>query len=99
MSDWTTEAAGRIEEAVGLVRDKAVVPAQNATKAIVFGLLAALFAIPALILLGIGVFRVVDVYLPGGTWGTWLVFGGIFLVGGAFCWMKRSTRPTPPSGA
>jgi di/tricarboxylate transporter len=95
MSDWTTEAAGRIEEAVGLVRDKAVVPAQNATKAVVYGLLAALFVIPAVILLSIGIFRMVDVYLPGGTWGTWFLFGGIFVVGGAFCWMQRSSHQTP----
>jgi hypothetical protein len=26
----------------------------------------------------VGLFRLVDVYLPSGSWATWLVFGGVF---------------------
>ena len=90
MSDWTTEAADQIERAVATVRDRTVVPAQAATKAVVFGLLAAFFAIPALVLLTLGLFRLADAYLPGEVWSAWLLLGGIFLAGGAFIWSKRN---------
>ena len=39
MSDWTTDAVDNIERVVTTVRSKTVIPAQNATRAIVFGLL------------------------------------------------------------
>jgi len=90
MTDWTTEAADAIEKTVGAVRERTVVPARTITKAIVFGLLAACFVLPALVLLAIGSFRLVDNYLPGHVWATWLLFGGIFVVAGAFLWSKRA---------
>ena len=43
MSDWTTDAVDNIERVVTTVRDKTVTPAQNVTRAIVFGLLSAFF--------------------------------------------------------
>ena len=89
---WADQAADAVENVVGTVRDRAVVPVQRATSGVVFGLLAAFFAVPALVLTLVGLFRVVDAYLPGDTWATWLVFGGIFLVAGAFCWTRRHPR-------
>ena len=41
MADWTTDAVDALEQAVGLVRDKTVVPAQNASRAVVSGPMAA----------------------------------------------------------
>ncbi|MCZ7535584.1 MAG: hypothetical protein M5T61_06340 [Acidimicrobiia bacterium] len=90
MSDWTTEAADQIERAVTTVRERTVVPARSATRAVIFGLLAAFFALPALLLLTLGVFRLADAYLPGEVWSAWLVLAGIFLAGGAFIWSKRN---------
>jgi hypothetical protein len=95
MSDWTTDAVDNIERVVTTVRDKTVTPAQNATRAIVFGLLTSFFVATALTIVSIGLFRLVDVYLPGGVWATYLVFGGIFVVAGTFCWARRTT-PSPP---
>jgi len=95
MSDWTTEAIDRIDQVVATVRDRTVVPAQNITKAIVYGLLTAFFVFTALALLAIGGFRALDAYLPGGVWAAHLVVGGIFVLGGGFCWMKRSAKPKP----
>ena len=48
MADWTTDAVDTIENVVATVRDKTVVPAQKATKAVVFGLLVAFFVLTAL---------------------------------------------------
>jgi hypothetical protein len=92
MSDWTTDTVDNIEKVVGTVRDKTVKPAQSVTRAIVYGLLTTFFIATALALFSIGVFRVVDVYLPAGVWATYLIFGGIFVVSGSFCWARRTNR-------
>jgi hypothetical protein len=90
MADWTTEATDAIERAVVTVRDKTVVPAQRTTKAIVFGLLAAFFAVPALLLLAVGFFRgLVEAY-QGEVWAAWLTLGAICVAAGMFCWSKRT---------
>ncbi len=57
MAEWTTQAADAIENAVSAVRDKTVVPARKATKAVVYGLLATFFVATASVLLIIGLFR------------------------------------------
>jgi hypothetical protein len=94
MSDWTTDAVDNIDKVVGAVRDKTVRPAQSATKAVVFGLLTTFFIAAALALFSIGAFRAVDVYLPAGVWATYLIFGGIFVLAGTFCWARRTKRPS-----
>jgi hypothetical protein len=88
MSDWTGQAADRIEQVVGTVRDRTVVPARSASQVIVFGLLAAFFVGTAAVLLTILLFRLLSLALP--IWAAWLVLGGIFVVAGAFCWTIRS---------
>ena len=62
--DWTTDAVDNIERVVATVRDRTVRPAQNVTRAIVFGLLTAFFVLTALTIVSIGLFRLVDVYVP-----------------------------------
>jgi amino acid transporter len=95
MSDWTTEAVDTVERVVSVVRDKTVEPAQRITRAIVFGFLTAFFVFVAIMLVSIGAFRALDVYLPGGVWAAYLVMGGIFVIAGAFLFVQRSARPTP----
>ena len=90
MSDWTTEATDVIERSVALVRDRTVEPARVATKAIVYGVLAVLAAVPAIVLATIGAFRALVIIEQGNTWAAWLTLGGIFLIAGAFCWTKRN---------
>ena len=92
MNDWTTEATDLIERTVSAVREKTVVPARAITRAMVFGFLASLLVVPALVLLSIGAFRgLVELY-QGEVWAAWLTLGGIFVAGGAFCWAKRSPK-------
>jgi hypothetical protein len=90
MSDWTTEATDAIERAVVTVRDKTVTPARAITRAIVFGLLAALFAIPALVLLAAGFFRGLVILYQGEVWAAWLTLGAICVLSGMFFWTKRT---------
>ena len=91
MGDWTTDAVDALERAVGVVRDKTVVPAQKASRAIVFGLLVAFFVLVALFMLAIALFRVL-VILTDEVWLAYLILGGIFVIGGTFCWARRSSK-------
>jgi hypothetical protein len=93
MADWTTQAADAIEAAVSAVRQRAVLPAQRATRGLVYGLLVSFFVSTALVLLTIGAFRGL-VILTGDTWLAYLIVGGMLVVGGAFCWSKRTRRAT-----
>jgi hypothetical protein len=90
MSDWSTQAADTVEKVVVTIRDRTVVPAQKAGRAVVFGLLASFFVLTALVLLAVVFFRGLSLLLP--TWAAWLVLGGIFVIGGMFCWARRTAK-------
>ncbi|MET0627178.1 MAG: phage holin family protein [Acidimicrobiia bacterium] len=91
MADWTTDAVDALDQAVGLVRDKTVVPAQKASRAVVSGLLVAFFVLVAVLMLAIALFRVL-VVLTDEVWLSYLILGGIFVIAGVFCWALRSPR-------
>ena len=91
MADWTSDAVDTIENVVATARDKIVVPAQNGTKAVVFGLLVAFFVVTAVMMLAIALFSVL-VLLTGEVWAAYLILGGIFVLAGAFVWTLRSPR-------
>jgi predicted membrane channel-forming protein YqfA (hemolysin III family) len=91
VADWTTDAVDALDQAVGLVRDKTVVPAQKASRAVVSGLLVAFFVIVAVFMLAIALFRVL-VELTDEVWLSYLILGGIFVIAGVFCWALRSPR-------
>jgi hypothetical protein len=90
LSDWTTEATDLVERTVAMVRDRTVEPAHTITRAVVYGLLATLIALPALVLLTLGAFRGLVLIEQGYTWGAWVTLGGIFVGAGAFLWTKRN---------
>ena len=92
MADWTTDAVDTLEQIVDTVRDKTVVPAQRATRAVVYGLLVGFFVFVALAMLGIAIFRVL-VVLTGDVWLAYLILGGIFVIAGTFVWTLRFARP------
>jgi hypothetical protein len=94
MADWTTQAADAIEAAVDAVRQRFVVPAQRATRAVVYGLLVAFFVTTALTLLTIGIFRGL-VILTGDAWIAHLGVGGMLVLAGAFCWTRRTKKQQP----
>jgi hypothetical protein len=91
VADWTTDAVDALDQAVGLVRDKTVAPAQRASRALVSGLLVAFFVIVALFMIAIALFRVL-VVLVDDVWLAYLILGGIFVLAGAFCWTLRAPR-------
>ena len=82
MPDWTDQVADQIDNAVATARDKTVVPAERIVAIVVGGLFILFLALTLGILASVGAFRLVDVYLPSGSWATWLVFGGVFMAAG-----------------
>jgi hypothetical protein len=90
VSDWTTEATDVIERTVATVRDRTVEPARAITRAIVYGVLAALIAVPAVVMLTLGAFRGLVLLEQGYTWAAWVTLGGIFVLAGAFSWTRRN---------
>ncbi len=89
MTDWTHQVADAIDNAVGTVRDKTVVPAERLIRAVVAGLLAGFLIGTAALLAALGGFRLIDVYFPGNVWSAYLLLGGIFTGLGLFCWSRR----------
>ena len=60
------------------------------SRAIVYGLFAALVALPAAVMLTVGAFRGLVLLEQGYTWAAWVTLGGIFLLAGAFSWTRRN---------
>ena len=94
--DWASQATDTIEQVVGLVRDRTVVPAKAASRVIVFGLLTAFFVSVAVVLVVIAFFRGVFI-ITGRVWGAYFIVGGILILAGAFCWVMRSPRGDEPT--
>ncbi len=93
--DWAGQTADTIERLVETVRSNTSDRLVSLARLVVFGLLAAMLATAALVLLAILVVRLLDSYLPGGVWVVYLLLGGIFTVVGLYLWTrawKRSTR-------
>ena len=74
MSDWTTDAADAIDNAVGLVRERTVEPVQAVARVVIYGLLAALILLPALTLLDDRACSACStIAATGNVWAAWCV--------------------------
>ena len=98
--DWVDDATDLIERVLDGVRDKAVVPLTTLARAIVYGILAGIVGVAALVVAAILLVRLLDIYLdnipgaPEGVWLAHLVAGAIFVVFGALMWSKRAPKRT-----
>lgn len=88
--DWPNQAADTIERVISNVRRKTTGPAIVASRALVYGIVAAVFGLAALVLLIIAVIRAVDALLP--TWGVHLAFGALFSLAGLVL-LRMAHRP------
>lgn len=71
------------------VRSKTTGPLLTAAKAVVYGIVAAVIAVVALVLLSVSLMRLINVYLPGGVWLSYLLVGALFVILGLLFWTKR----------
>jgi uncharacterized membrane protein len=96
MSDWTTQAADLIDQAVATVRDKTVVPSRRYARLIVVGMLAAFFGLCALVVLVLAMFRLLviaanEIFGDGHAYVAHLLVGAVFVAAGMFMWTRRAT--------
>ncbi|MDH4144797.1 MAG: phage holin family protein [Acidimicrobiia bacterium] len=87
--EWPTQAADTVERVVGQVRTKTTGPLIVASRAVVYGIVAAVLGIVAVILALVALVRLLDVVLPAEVWLPYLILGGIFVLVGMVLWRKR----------
>lgn len=90
--DWAAQTADTIVRVVDEVRVKTSTPIIKATRAVVFGLLAAIVALMLLVLFCVLWIRVLDIVLPRDVWAAYLVTGLLLCTVGAFTWSKAKRR-------
>jgi hypothetical protein len=95
--DWASQTADQIEKVVVGLRSKTADPLEHVARIVVYGLLALVLAVAALVLLIIGLVRAIDVWVPGGVWIAHTIVGGIFTVLGLFLWTQRRGSPDEES--
>ena len=84
--DWVSQVVSLVDRTVGVVRDKTTRPVSGIARALVWGLLAALLGLVALVLGVIGIDRLLVIatghraYAAHGGLGIILVLGGLFLM-------------------
>ncbi|MEA3020855.1 MAG: hypothetical protein QOI47_2379, partial [Actinomycetota bacterium] len=66
--DWAAQTADSIERVVGGIRSKTLDPLDRIVRVVVYGLLAAVLGVTALVLLTAALVRAVDVAIPGDVW-------------------------------
>lgn len=101
--EWTIEAADRIERVVDTVRSNTSDRLVSVARLVVYGILAAIMGLAALVLLIVGAVRLLDVYVANifgsshyarSVWVVHAVLGGLFFLAGLFLWSKRNPRDT-----
>ena len=84
--DWVSQVVSLVNRTVGVVRDKTTRPVAGIARALVWGLLAALLGLVAIVLLVVGVDRALVIatghraYAAHGGLGIILVLGGLFIM-------------------
>ncbi len=99
--DWPAQATDAIVRTVEAVRDRTTGPALTIARAIVYGLLAAIVGVAAVILLTVFGVRLLDAYLPDSVfgeshvWAAYLLLGGLCTAVGAVLMVLARRRPQP----
>ena len=90
--DWASQTADQIEKVVVGLRSKTADPLDHIARIVVYGLLAGVLGIAALVLLIAGLVRAMDVWIPGEVWVAHTILGGILTVIGLFLWTERRKK-------
>jgi hypothetical protein len=95
--DWAAQTADTIERVITGIRDKTTGPVEKVARVVVYGLVAGILGIAALVLLAVTLVRVLDIVIPGEVWAAHLLTGGIFTMAGMFLWRKRTAKTVSTS--
>ena len=90
--DWPAQIADTAVRVIEQIRDKTTRPAITVARAVVFGLVALFVGTVAGFLFLIGSIRLVNGYLPGKVWTTYLLFGAVFTLAGIGLFSRRKPR-------
>jgi hypothetical protein len=90
--DWTDQVVGLLVDTVDKVRSRTTGPVLNVAHAAVYGVVAALVAIPVVILLLIGAVRLLNWAVPGDVWIVYAILAVLFWLTGFILWSKRNQR-------
>ena len=86
--DWPVRAADSVERLIGSVRSKTTGPALVISRVLVYGVVAAVLALIALILVLALVTRLMIAICQGEVWLAYLILGVMFAVAGLLLWGK-----------
>lgn len=91
-ADWAGQTTATIVRLVEQVRDRTTVPLLTASRGLVFGLLAGIVGLAALVLAFVMVVRILNIVLPSGVWAAYLALGlALVLVGAVLMRKRRAT--------
>ncbi len=88
MDDFPVKLAAFLETTANKIRSLTVDKAAKAVRLTTLGLIALTLALMALIFLFLTIYGALEI--PLGEWGALAVLAGLFALGGAFMWLKRS---------
>ncbi len=92
--DWAGETADKLEALVTKIRSQTTDRLVSIARLLVFGLLAGIMGIMALVLVIAASVRALDRLIPQEVWLTYLILGAIFTGAGLFLWSKKDRKPS-----
>jgi len=92
---WEAQITDRFVRAVDRLRARTTQPLLTASRGVVFGLVVIICGLTVLILFSVGIFRLLNNVLPGGSWTAYLVLGGLCCALGAWFWSRRLPDSSP----
>ena len=93
-AEWPAQAADAVVETISKVRDTTTKPALVASRALVYGIIAAVVGSVAAVLLLVVLIRVLNNYLPGQIWTVYLGLALVFSIPGIVL-LRKAHQPAP----
>ena len=93
--EWAVGALDKLDDLIAKVRSATTERLVKVARLVVYGLLAAIMGLTALVLAVIAAVRALDELIPGEVWSAYLPLGAIFTAAGAFLWSKKTPKPAP----
>jgi hypothetical protein len=96
-ADWTDQVTELVVDTVDKVRARTTGPVLNVAHAAVYGIVAAIVAVPVLVAVLAGLVRFLDWVVPGDVWVAYLIIAVLMWIAGAVLWStrERGDVPTP----
>jgi hypothetical protein len=91
--EWAVGALDKLDDLIAKVRSATTERLVKVARIVVYGLLAAIMGITALVLAVIAGVRALDELIPGPVWSAYLPLGAIFTAVGAFLWSQKTSKP------